>query len=149
MILDEFSLKVSAEAGPLDLKRILSGRSLWTKVRVLLWMIRPKNRARARFVGNCLDRGVEIIKDEIRKSLQEGISIALTQGGHVASAEACLVAHLDDDQNLLPACIKIKCATCGEYIRPENLDDPCPGRLGQFGQTSVGYIETPDPEVKS
>lgn len=43
---------------------------------------------------------------------------------HEKSNYRCLVIHYDEQGNILPQCIK--CAKCGQWIRPENLDDSCP-----------------------
>jgi hypothetical protein len=42
---------------------------------------------------------------------------------HKDSGCRCLVAHYDDEGELLPACIK--CEVCHEYIRPEDMNLPC------------------------
>ena len=44
---------------------------------------------------------------------------------HVPSGWACCVAHYGPGMVLLPACHK--CASCGEFIRPENMGEDCPG----------------------
>ena len=42
---------------------------------------------------------------------------------HTDSGIECTVAHYDEKHNLLPGCIH--CAGCGEFIRPEKMDEEC------------------------
>ena len=38
----------------------------------------------------------------------------------------CLVCHYNDDGTPAPPCHR--CAHCAEWVRPEQLGQPCPGR---------------------
>ena len=46
--------------------------------------------------------------------------------GHIDSGRRCLVAHFGEQGQLLDTCIR--CATCNEWIRPENWGGTCPGK---------------------
>lgn len=43
---------------------------------------------------------------------------------HESNGEACCVAHFDAKMNALPSCLR--CKHCNEWVRPENMNDPCP-----------------------
>lgn len=43
---------------------------------------------------------------------------------HKISGMRCLVAHLDENSHLQPACYK--CLKCGSWIRPEAMKLTCP-----------------------
>lgn len=45
---------------------------------------------------------------------------------HEPGGESCLVAHLNPDGSMAPACCR--CKHCHEFIRPKNLSQPCPAR---------------------
>lgn len=44
---------------------------------------------------------------------------------HKDSGGRCLVCHYNEDDTDASQCIR--CARCGEWIRPENMDDECEG----------------------
>jgi hypothetical protein len=44
---------------------------------------------------------------------------------HTDSGFRCLVCHFDANGNILPQCII--CAKCNQSIRPENMNEDCPG----------------------
>jgi hypothetical protein len=46
----------------------------------------------------------------------------------------CLVWHSDG-----PACIK--CGQCGEWIRPADMDQPCPGGREEVGEQHRQMVE--------
>ena len=51
-------------------------------------------------------------------------------GSHEWSGASCLVAHYSNKVGspLLPQCQR--CRYCHAWIRPENMSQPCPGRMG-------------------
>lgn len=57
---------------------------------------------------------------------------------HVVSYYSCLVAHYGPHGELLPACVM--CGKCGAWLRPEEIDDFCPGHSAT---DSTGVSETP------
>jgi len=52
------------------------------------------------------------------------------QLAHVNSHMQCLVFHTDKDGNALRQCIV--CQHCGQYIRPEKMNETCPVRHAKW-----------------
>lgn len=65
---------------------------------------------------------------------------------HKDSGWRCLVAHYDDEDNILPACIK--CNNCGAYIRPEEMDNECPAEAEDAKESRLS-VTNPELVIRS